>query len=80
MSDGTLEDIVCTIDKDQLKIPKENSFKMENIFKVKTKQSNTDKNEDNEFKKERKEHNLMIIDKLKKGLIKLIISEKKQKN
>ena len=80
MSDGTLEDIVCTIDKDQLKIPKENSFKMENIFKVKTKQSNTEKNEDNEFKKERKEHNLMIIDKLKKGLIKLIISEKKQKN
>ena len=66
VGDGTLEDMVYPIDKDQLKIPKENSFKMENIFIVKTKQSNTAKNEDNEFKKERKEHNLLIKDKLKK--------------
>ena len=39
---------------------------MENIFKVKTKQSNSEKNEANDFKKERQEHNLMIKDKLKK--------------
>ena len=45
---------------------------MENIFKVKSKQST---NEDNGFKKEKKQHNLMIKDKLKKGLIKLKISE-----
>ena len=52
---------------------------MENTFKVKTKHSNTEKNEDNDFKKERKKHNLMVKDKLKKALIRLKISEKKQK-
>ena len=42
------------IDKDQLKIPKENSFKMENIFKLNTKQSNKEKNEYNNSKKKEK--------------------------
>ena len=41
VGDGTLEDMSYPIHKDQLKIPKEKSFKMENIFKMKTRPSMT---------------------------------------
>ena len=79
MGDGTLEDMSYPIDKDQLKIPKERSFKMENIFKMKPRPLSNRTQEDIAFRQERKEHNLEIKNKLKKGLIKLKISERKQK-
>ena len=79
VGDGTLEDMSYPIDKDQLKIPKERSFKMENIFKMKPRPLSNRTQEDIAFRQERKEHNLEIKNKLKKGLIKLKISERKQK-
>ena len=60
VGDGTLEDMSYPIHKDQLKIPKEKSFKMENIFKMKTRPEMTWTQEDIAFRQERKEHNLEI--------------------
>ena len=72
VGDGTLEDMSYPDKKDK-------SFKMENIFKMKPGTQMIRTPEDIAFRQERKEHNIEIKNKLKKGLIKLKISEKTEK-